>query len=293
MSRIGNLPVVLPEGVSVSVGKDGVVVKGPNGTMTSPQPGGITCKVDGKSILVSRSNDERKQRALHGLTRALLANAVAGVSKGWSRELEIQGIGYRAAVKGDKVELALGFSHPVVYSIPKGITVKVEKNTRVSISGVDRQKVGQVAAELRNLRPPEPYKGKRSLDDVAKPMWRLDVPMIEVLRQSGGEDRQASGLRSNAHEPIDDGAGEDTVDDDFRGVFVEARNDFDSLRTVVDLVNAAPEEWNLVPPAMPPVVDEGNDEIAEKGSTHDAQAIGRPGTIRTHPRIPEPGCEVG
>lgn len=160
MSRIGNLPVDLPEGVSISIGKDGVVVKGPMGTMTTPQPEGITCKVEGKTVAVTRRNDERRQRALHGLARALLANAVTGVSKGWSRELEIQGIGYRAAVQGDKVELALGFSHPVVYSIPKGITVKVDKNTRVSVSGVDRQQVGQVAAALRNLRPPEPYKGK-------------------------------------------------------------------------------------------------------------------------------------
>jgi large subunit ribosomal protein L6 len=160
MSRIGNLPVKLPQGVTVGVGKDGIEVKGPKGTLKTPQPDGISCKVENGEAILTRRNDERKQRALHGLARALLANAVNGVTTGWSRALEIQGIGYRAAVKGDKLELALGFSHPVVYPIPKEISIAVEKNTRMVITGIDRQQVGQVAAEIRRLRPPEPYKGK-------------------------------------------------------------------------------------------------------------------------------------
>jgi len=170
MSRIGNLPVRLPDGVSVSVGQDGVTVKGPLGSMTTPQPRGITCRVEGKTVVFKRANDERRQRALHGLARALLANAVDGVSRGWGRELEIQGVGYRAAVQGQNLELALGFSHPVIYPIPKGSTVKVDKNTRMAISGIDRQQVGQVAAEIRGFRPPDPYKGKgiRYVDEIVR-----------------------------------------------------------------------------------------------------------------------------
>ncbi len=126
--------------------------------------------MDKDAAVVARRNDERQQRAFHGLTRALLANAVKGVSTGWTRKLEIQGIGYRAAVQGKNVELALGYSHPVVYPIPEGISVAVEKQTQISISGADRQKVGQVASEIRALRPPEPYKGKgiRYVDEVIK-----------------------------------------------------------------------------------------------------------------------------
>jgi large subunit ribosomal protein L6 len=160
MSRIGKQPVAVPQGVTITVSRDALQVKGPKGTVATPLPGGITCKVDGGTAVVSRRNDERTQRALHGLTRALLANAVKGVSAGWIRDLEIQGIGYRAAVQGKNVELALGYSHPVVYPIPEGVSITVEKQTRVTVSGVDRQKVGQVAAEIRSLRPPEPYKGK-------------------------------------------------------------------------------------------------------------------------------------
>lgn len=170
MSRIGKMPVKLPQGVSVTVGKDHLQVKGPKGTLTTPVPAGITCKVDGEEVHLTRRNDERTQRALHGLARALLANAVKGVSTGWSRDLDIQGIGYRAVVQGKSIEFALGYSHPVVYPVPEGITVTVEKQTRVSVSGADRQKVGQVAAEIRSLRPPEPYKGKgiRYADEVIK-----------------------------------------------------------------------------------------------------------------------------
>jgi len=170
MSRIGKLPVKLPQGVTVTVAQTEINVKGPKGGLTTPLPGGITCKVEGGEAHLTRRNDERQQRALHGLTRALLANAVKGVSTGWSRDLDIQGIGYRANVQGKNVEFALGYSHPVVFPIPEGITVTVEKQTKVSVSGVDRQKVGQVAAEIRSLRPPEPYKGKgiRYMDEVIK-----------------------------------------------------------------------------------------------------------------------------
>ena len=170
MSRIGKLPVALPQGVTVTVGKAEIQVKGPKGSLATPLPGGITCKVEGGAAHLARRNDERQQRALHGLARALLANAVKGVSSGWSRDLDIQGIGYRAIVQGKNIEFALGYSHPIVFPVPEGIAVTVEKQTRVSVSGVDRQKVGQVAAEIRSLRPPEPYKGKgiRYLDEVIK-----------------------------------------------------------------------------------------------------------------------------
>jgi large subunit ribosomal protein L6 len=170
MSRIGKLPVKLPQGVSVTVARESLQVKGPKGTLTTPLPSGITCKMEDGSAVLARRNDERTQRALHGLSRALLANAVKGVSTGWSRELDIQGIGYRATVQGKNVEFALGYSHPVVYAIPEGVAITVEKQTRILVSGADRQKVGQVAAEIRSLRPPEPYKGKgiRYADEVIK-----------------------------------------------------------------------------------------------------------------------------
>jgi len=170
MSRIGRLPVSIPQGVTLTVSKDAVQVKGPKGTLVTPLPGGIKCALENGEAVLARRNDERTQRALHGLARALLANAVKGVSAGWTRDLEIQGIGYRANVQGKNVEFALGYSHPVVYPIPEGVSITVEKQTRVSVSGADRQKVGQVAAEIRSLRPPEPYKGKgiRYTDEIIK-----------------------------------------------------------------------------------------------------------------------------
>ena len=170
MSRIGRLPVKLPQGVNLTVSRSEVQVKGPKGALATPLPSGIACKVEGAEAQLTRRNDERQQRALHGLARALLANAVKGVSTGWTRDLDIQGIGYRAIVQGRNIEFALGYSHPITFPIPEGITVTVEKQTRVSVSGVDRQKVGQVAAEIRSLRPPEPYKGKgiRYMDEVIK-----------------------------------------------------------------------------------------------------------------------------
>ena len=160
MSRIGKLPVPLPDAVKVDVTGNVVNIKGPKGTLSSTLPAGITCKVDGKELKVERKDDSRTQRALHGLTRTLIANAVIGTSESFQRDLEIIGVGYRAEAKKDQLELALGFSHPVLFKIPEGITIKVEKQTRLTVNGIDKQQVGQVAADIRALRPPEPYKGK-------------------------------------------------------------------------------------------------------------------------------------
>jgi len=161
MSRIGKQPVALPQGVTLTIAAGSVQVKGPKGTLTTPLPPGISCKVEASKAQVSRSGDEKRDRAYHGLARALLANAVKGVTEGFKRELEIHGIGYRAQVQGKKLEMTLGFSHPIVYAVPDGVTVAVDpKQTRLTVSGTDRQMVGQVAADIRGFRPPEPYKGK-------------------------------------------------------------------------------------------------------------------------------------
>lgn len=160
MSRIGKQPIPVPDGIKVDVAGDVVNVKGPKGSLSQTLPAGITCQVDGKELKVERKDDSRTQRALHGLMRTLIANAVLGTSEMFHRELEIIGVGYRAEAKKGQLELALGFSHPVLFAIPDGITVKVEKQTRLTVSGIDKQQVGQVAADIRALRPPEPYKGK-------------------------------------------------------------------------------------------------------------------------------------
>jgi large subunit ribosomal protein L6 len=161
MSRIGRLPVPLPQGVTLTLAPGAVQVKGPKGTLTSPLPAGISCKVEAGRAEVSRKGDGKRDRALHGLARALLANAVRGVTQGFSRELEIQGIGYKAQLQGKRLEMSLGFSHPIVYPIPEGIAVAVDpKQTRITVWGADKQKVGQAAAEIRAFKPPEPYKGK-------------------------------------------------------------------------------------------------------------------------------------
>jgi large subunit ribosomal protein L6 len=160
MSRIGKQPVGIPSGVTVNVESSQVTVKGPKGTLSLAVP--ATCKVaveDGK-IVVTRENDLKPVRALHGTTRAHLANMVKGVSAGWVRDLEIIGVGYKAEAKGKSVTLTLGFSHPIEFPVPEGITVETPEPTKVRVSGIDRQRVGQVASEIRALRPPEPYKGK-------------------------------------------------------------------------------------------------------------------------------------
>ena len=160
MSRIGKLPIPLPKGVKLDVGDGQVTVTGPKGVVVCPVQEGITCTVEGDTATIERRDDSRQQRAFHGLTRALIANGVKGTSEGWKKDLEIHGVGYRAELKKGSVEFALGYSHPIVYEIPDGVTVEVEKQTKLTVAGIDRQKVGQVAAEIRALRPPEPYKGK-------------------------------------------------------------------------------------------------------------------------------------
>ncbi|MDE3205477.1 MAG: 50S ribosomal protein L6 [Acidobacteriota bacterium] len=161
MSRIGRAPIAVPSGVEVSVVDRQVTVKGPNGTLSRPVPGQITIREEEGSLLVERPNDERENRALHGLTRTLVSNMVTGVTSGFTKELEIVGVGYRATPKSpDQIELALGFSHPVVVDAPAGVTFEVPQPTRISVKGIDKELVGQVAANIRKIRKPEPYKGK-------------------------------------------------------------------------------------------------------------------------------------
>jgi large subunit ribosomal protein L6 len=161
MSRIGRNPITVPAGVTVSVAGDVVTVSGPNGTMDRTLPEGITISQDGDVLNVERASDETSQKSLHGLTRTLVANMVTGVTQGWTKELEIIGVGYRAAAAGpDALDLALGFSHPVKFAAPAGISFEVPVPTRVIVKGADKEAVGQVAASIRKLRKPEPYKGK-------------------------------------------------------------------------------------------------------------------------------------
>lgn len=160
MSRIGKAPITVPSGVEVEIQGRQVAVKGPKGELDIEVPVDITVRQDGDEILVERSDDERRNRALHGLTRSLVNNMVLGVSEGFSKELEIVGVGYRAAAKGSALELQLGFSHPVNVEAPDGITFDVPEPTRIIVSGIDKQVVGQVAADIRSYRKPEPYKGK-------------------------------------------------------------------------------------------------------------------------------------
>jgi len=159
MSRIGRKILPLPKGVTVSNKNGTVAVKGPKGELAKVLPLGITFKVAGDKLQVERADDSRENRAKHGLMRAHLANMVKGVTDGWTRELEINGVGYRAEVGGDTLTMALGYSHPVVFKLPKGVGAKVDKN-RIVLSGADRDLLGQTAAKVRELRPPEPYKGK-------------------------------------------------------------------------------------------------------------------------------------
>jgi large subunit ribosomal protein L6 len=160
MSRIGRMPIPVPQGTKVQV-QDGVfVAEGPKGRVEQTLFEGYPVEVKDGTIEVTRSGDTGPERSLHGLLRALLANAVQGVSAGFTKQLDIVGVGYRAEVKGPQVQFALGYSHPVLYDIPEGIKIEIDKSNRVTVSGADRQKVGQVAAEIRGLRRPDPYKGK-------------------------------------------------------------------------------------------------------------------------------------
>jgi large subunit ribosomal protein L6 len=160
MSRVGKKPIVLPSGVKVSISDTQLEVQGPKGKLNTPVPPGISFSLDKGELLCQRESDARQHRAFHGLARALANNAVKGVTDGFSRDLDIVGVGYRAQVEGSKIVFALGFSHPVEFAIPEGIKVAIEKQTHVTVSGIDRQKVGQVAAEIRRLRKPDPYKQK-------------------------------------------------------------------------------------------------------------------------------------
>jgi large subunit ribosomal protein L6 len=159
MSRLGRRPIPVPKGVTVNTSAGAVAVKGPKGELKRAVPAGVTVKVDAGNVVVTRESDSRDHRARHGLMRALLANMVKGVTDGFERKLEINGVGYRAEVAGQKLTMALGFSHPIIYDLPKGISGKVDKNIIILV-GSDREVLGETAAKVRSFRPPEPYKGK-------------------------------------------------------------------------------------------------------------------------------------
>jgi len=160
MSRIGRMPIVLPKDVRVTYDLSRVEVNGPKGSLTHTLPPGISVSVSDGKVFVGCEDDDRSSKALQGLMRSLVANMVTGVIQGFVKRLEINGIGFRADLQGKDLKLTLGFSHPILYPIPKGIQVEVEKQTQVIIKGIDKQQVGTVAAKLRSIKPPEPYKGK-------------------------------------------------------------------------------------------------------------------------------------
>ena len=160
MSRVGKSPVVVPSGVDVKIDGSNVTVKGSKGELSREFNDRIGFEMEDDAVTVTRPDDARDSKALHGLSRALLNNMVVGVSEGFTKELEIQGVGYRAALKGRSLELQVGFSHSVVVDPPEGITLEVPEPTRINVSGIDKELVGQIAADIRKVRPPEPYKGK-------------------------------------------------------------------------------------------------------------------------------------
>jgi large subunit ribosomal protein L6 len=160
MSRIGKKPVLIPKGVTVTLDGSKITVKGPKGELSRSLPGAMLVSMKDNEVVVERPSDENEHKALHGLTRTLVANMVEGVTNGYEKRLEIQGVGYRAALKGSSIEFALGYSHSITVDPPSGIEFEVPAPTQVVVRGIDKQAVGQVAAEIRRLRPPEPYKGK-------------------------------------------------------------------------------------------------------------------------------------
>ena len=170
MSRIGKKPIPVPKGVTISVHADAVEVKGPKGALTQRVPPGITFEVRGAELLAQTQRPDPGLNKFHGLARSLMANAVQGVTEGFKKELDIVGVGYRAEVKGKQVVFALGYSHPIVFDIPAGIDVAIDKQTHVTVTGIDRQLVGQVAANIRRMRKPDPYKqkGVRYMGEVLK-----------------------------------------------------------------------------------------------------------------------------
>jgi large subunit ribosomal protein L6 len=160
MSRIGKKPIPIPPGVKVQI--DGALVRaeGPKGKLMQPVPEGLTATLENNQVLIARRDDERRLRALHGLARSLVANMVTGVKDGFERRLDIVGIGYRAQLQGRNIQLALGYSHPVIFPLPEGITAEIDKQTAITLRGADKALLGQTAAKLRTLRKPDPYKGK-------------------------------------------------------------------------------------------------------------------------------------
>jgi large subunit ribosomal protein L6 len=170
MSRIGKKPITIPKGVTVKVDGSTVDVKGPKGQLKQPLPPGVNAVVEDGHLLTRKAGEERELDKFHGLARSLVNNAVLGVTEGWKKELDIVGVGYRAELKGKQLVLSLGYSHPIVFDLPQGIDVAVEKQTHITVTGVDRQLVGQVAANLRRLRKPDPYqqKGVRYTGEVLK-----------------------------------------------------------------------------------------------------------------------------
>lgn len=179
MSRIGKLPIIIPSGVTVTVENDNINVKGPKGSLSQFTMSGIKVATADNQVIVERQNDERQNRSKHGLMRTLISNMVTGVSHGFERKLEINGVGYRVAQQADSLKFNLGFSHEVVYKVPAGITITVEQNI-ITVSGTSKQQVGQVAAEIRALKKPEPYKGK-------------GIKYIEerIIRKSGKSGKEA------------------------------------------------------------------------------------------------------
>jgi large subunit ribosomal protein L6 len=160
MSRIGKKPIPVPDGVKVQVDGNVVRAEGPKGKLMQPLSTGMVAKLDGKILTITRGDDSRTARALHGLTRSLVANMVHGVKDGYERKLDIVGIGYRAQMQGKNIQLALGYSHPVIFPLPEGITAEIEKQVSVTLKGADKALLGQTAAKFRSLRKPDPYKGK-------------------------------------------------------------------------------------------------------------------------------------
>ncbi len=160
MSRIGKIPIPIPDAVSVEVQDHTVTVRGPKGVLTLTAHPAMAVAVKDRQVVCGRPSDEKLHKALHGLTRTLIANMVEGVTRGFERKLELVGVGYRAAIQGQNLSLALGYSHPIIYPVPPGIRIEVKDQTQITVSGTDKQQVGAVAAKLRSFRPPEPYKGK-------------------------------------------------------------------------------------------------------------------------------------
>ena len=160
MSRIGRKPVSIPQGVKIQIEGGTVRAEGPKGKLMQPVPAGLSAKLENDQLVISRSGDDRKMRALHGLARALVANMVTGVKDGFERKLDIVGIGYRAQLQGRVIQLALGYSHPVIFPLPEGITAEIDRQVSITLRGADKALLGQTAAKLRSLREPDPYKGK-------------------------------------------------------------------------------------------------------------------------------------